>query len=334
MRALVVGGTGFIGLNLVDALQREGHDVVAGRRASSNTIFARRLGVPLVSCDLADLEGLSRSMDGRDTVFFAAGHYPRYSVDTAQQVDDAVRALRTALEAARAAGVGRFVYTGSVVTIGAPTPGALGRETDGTSVAPPGSTYFEVKLALEAEALAARDIDVVVTCPTGCLGPYDHKVGTGSFVVGMATQGFDHWVDGNVNIVDVRDVARGHLLAAQAGRPGQRYILGGHNLTVGELIDRIASRFGLPRAPGPLDERDALAFALEEEARCLPRRERPRLTREMVDVVTHGQFVDSSRAMTELGFVARPLDETLDASFDWYRRNGYIAPTVQEETTA
>ncbi|MBI5544947.1 MAG: hypothetical protein HY901_13740, partial [Deltaproteobacteria bacterium] len=200
-------------------------------------------------------------------------------------------------------------------------------ETDGTpSEAPEGSTYFAVKLALEREVMAASraGLDAVTLLPTGCFGPYDHKVGTGFFVVALANRALAAYVDGRINVVDVRDVAAAHVAAALKGRPGERYILGGHNVRVRELLAGMAQSFEVDLSARRLEPEEAFRIAAEEEARCQGTPRRPALTREMVDMAVYGQYVDAAKARAELGFTPRPLQETLTGSFEWYRQNGYI----------
>lgn len=327
MKAVVLGATGFLGLNLVEALKGAGHDVVATRRPSSNTIYLRRLKVPLKPVRLEDPDSLVAAMDGAEVAFFSAGHYPRLSIDTEKQVEQGVRGLKNALESAMKAGVRRFVYTGSVATVARPRDGRPATEADGLiPKAPEGSTYYAVKLAMDqaVDHAVKAGQDVVTLMPTGCFGPYDHKVGTGFFVVALANKALATYVDGRTNIVDARDVALGHLAAATKGRAGERYILGGTNIGITDLLHEMARRYDVP-PPGrcmPADE--ALAFATAEEARCHGTPHRPALSREMVDMAVHGQFVDVAKAKSELGFNPRPLEETLAGSFEWYRQNGYI----------
>jgi dihydroflavonol-4-reductase len=198
-------------------------------------------------------------------------------------------------------------------------------ETDGSpTAAPEGSTYFAVKLALEREVLAAGGLEVVELLPTGCFGPFDHKVGTGFFVVAMAHRRLAAYVDGKINVVDVRDVAQAHLAAARAGRPGARYHVGGHDVVVSDFLAQISRCLGVPNTAKKLDALEALRLATAEEARCQGTPERPALSREIVDMAVHGQFVDSGKAKSELGHAPRPLSATLADSVDWYRRNGYI----------
>ncbi|MGC4113233.1 MAG: NAD-dependent epimerase/dehydratase family protein [Myxococcales bacterium] len=327
MKAVVLGATGFLGLNLVEALKAAGHDVVATRRPSSNTIYLRRFKVPLKSVRLEDPESLVAAMDGAEVAFFSAGHYPRLSIDTEKQVEQGVRGLKNALEAARQAGVRRFVYTGSVATVAHPKDGRPAVEADGLiAKAPQGSTYYAVKLAMDHaidEAVAAGQ-DVVTLMPTGCFGPYDHKVGTGFFIVALANRALATYVEGRTNIVDARDVALGHLAAATKGRAGERYILGGTNLGITDLLQKMAEQYDVPPPGCCMPAAEALAYATAEEARCHGTPNRPAMSREMVDMALEGQFVDVAKARTELDFNPRPLEETLTGAFEWYRQNGYI----------
>lgn len=334
MRALVLGATGFLGLNIVEALKAtDGVDLLCARRKSSNTILLRRFKVPMVHASLEDVSSLEAAMEGRDTVFMAAGYIPRFAAGPQAQVDEAVARMDNALEAARRAGVKTFVYTGTVSTVAS----ALGQDALATEDAglaeDPGSTYFAVKIALERRVMAAAaasdpargGMRVVTLCPTACIGPYDHKVGTGFFVVGMATGQLTRWVDGRINVVDAGDVAVAQVAAARQGRHGARYILGGTNVRVGQLVERMAKLYGVDAPGPPMMAEEAMAFADAEEERVRASgRGRPALSREMVDLIVHGQFVDATRAREELSFAPRPLDETLLRSFRWYEQNGYL----------
>jgi dihydroflavonol-4-reductase len=326
MRAVVVGGSGFLGLNIIEALLAAGHEVVATRRPSSNTIFLRRMKVPMVRASLEDPDSLAAAMDGADVAYFAAAHYPRFSVDTEAQVASAVAGARNVVRAAVRAGVGRLIYTGSVVTVGQPENGGPARETDGEANIPAGSTYFAVKRAVERELMERPDLDIIHLLPTGCLGPYDHKVGTGFFVVGLATGRLSVFTDGRINMVDARDVGRAHVVAAEVGRPHERYILGGHNITAGELLAEVAAALGATLPASRLSAEEAVALATTEEERCLREggKGRPALSREIVDMIVHGQWVDSTKAQEELGLEPRPLAETIEASRRWYSANGYL----------
>ncbi len=325
MNALVVGGTGFLGLNLCAELKARGIPCATTRRRSSNTLFARRLGIELCHADLDTGEGLAEACAGRDVVFFCAGHYPRFSVDTEAQTEVAVRRLQSVLDAARAAGVRRLVYYGTVSTIGPAPEGRLVDESCGLATPDPRDTYTIVKLALARALHAAEGIEVVELCPTGCLGPYDHKVGTGYFLLGLLSARLDFWVEGRVNFVDARDVAFAAIAAAERAEPGERILIGGHNLEVRAFVEHVCERFGVPRPRRGLGAEEAWALAEAEEARCLAEgRGRPALSVEMAAAITGGHFVDISRAKARLGLAPRPLDETLDDAARWYRAHGYL----------
>jgi dihydroflavonol-4-reductase len=327
MRAAVVGGSGFLGLNIIAALKETGHEVIATRRRSSNTIFLRRLKVPMVQAAMENPDELVAAMTGVEVVFFASGLYPRYSVDCEQQVHTAVRCARNLLAAAKAAGVRRIIYTGSVATVRRPGEDRPAKESDGAAPTPEQSPYFATKRALEDQMLRATQTgqDVVLLLPTGCFGPYDHKVGTGHFIVSMASHRLEVFTEGRINVVDARDVAAAHVRAAEVGDKGERYILGGHNLTVSGLLTTMSRLYGVPLPKRPLTHEQALSFAQEEEARCLQTHEgRPALSREMVEMIVYGQWVDSQKARDRLGFHPRPLEQTLVDAFQWYCQNGYI----------
>ncbi|OGQ82300.1 MAG: hypothetical protein A2289_00545 [Deltaproteobacteria bacterium RIFOXYA12_FULL_58_15] len=328
MKAVVVGATGFLGLNIIEALKAADSpfdEIVATRRKSSNTIFLRRLKVPMVEAALEDVDSLVNAFENTDVVYFAAGHYPRLSVDTADQVRQAVGGAENLFNAARQAKVRRVIYTGSVVTVGRPTEDRLATEADGSPSIPDGSTYFAVKVALEPAVMAAHGVETIALSPTGCFGPFDHKVGTGFYIVGMANQALSVYTDGRINVVDARDVAAAHVQAATRGRPGERLILGGHNVRVTALLQMVSRLFGVPMPERCMTAAEAVVFASAEEERCHKEgKGRPAISREIVDMIVHGQFVDSSKAKTELGFTVRPLEDTLMASFEWYRANGFI----------
>jgi dihydroflavonol-4-reductase len=331
MKAVVIGGTGFLGLSIVEALKTAGHDVVATRRPSSNTIFLRRLKVPMLPVSFDDPDSLVAAMEGCDAVFFAAGHYPRLSIDTEVQVAKGVAMLKNVIAASRRARVKRFLYTGSVVTVARPHEPRPAVESDGMpQTAPDGSTYIAVKIALEREMMAAiKDgLPGIILLPAGCLGPFDHKIGTSFFIVSLAHRALPVFVDGEVNVVDARDAAKGHVAAALKGRPGERYLLGGTNLRVSQMVQQVAQKLNVPLSGKCLAAGEAIRFAAEEEARCNGTPQRPVITREMVDLSVFGQYVDSTKAKSELGFQARPLSATLDDSIEWYRKNGYIPKTT------
>lgn len=332
MKALVLGGTGFIGMNLARALVSGGHDVTATRRVRGNTLFARKLGATLVRAELDDEQALTAAMRGRDVVFQCAGHYPRYSLDRARELLVARERVRCTLRAAERAGVSRYVLTSSVATVGPPRAGQrCSDERDRVERRTLGCVYHAVKSAIEDEVLAAgrRGLDVVLVCPTAVFGELDVKAGTGFVIVALGRRKLPLYVEGKTNLVDADDLARALILAAERGRAGERYIIGGHNLQVSALLRQIAAILRVPfrsvRVPGPL----AGWAATWAEQRALAGRagQRPFLSRELVDVVRFGRWVDTSKARRELGIAdATPLETTLQKACSWYRRHRYLPP--------
>lgn len=331
MNALVVGGTGFVGMNVVRALVAAGHDVTATRRARSNTLFARKLGARLEHADLDDTASLVKVMRGRDVVFMCAGHYPRYSLDPEREIGLARARAHAGITGAILADVPRYVLTSSVATVGPPPPGReLSRECDLLPVALRAGAYHGAKIAIEDETLAVSargDIHVVILCPTGIMGTLDVKAGTGFVVVALGTGRLPFYVPGKTNLVDADDVAAAHLAAATKGRPGDRYLVGGHNLTVRQLLRAIADELEISLASWPLPPRLAGVLATVAEMRVAAenRGGRAFLSRELVDVVTHGRWVDTTMATRELGLAPPvPLETTIRKACDWYRKNRYL----------
>lgn len=328
MKAVVVGGTGFVGMNVVSTLVSAGHDVVATRRAHGNTLFARKLGARLVEADLDEPTSLGRAMRGADVVFMCAGHYPRFSLDREHEIAVARRRVRASLEAALDAGVRRYVLTSSVATIGAPPDGrSLADERD--VLEHPPAVYHAVKLAIEDEARRAhrRGLDVVVLCPSGVLGALDVKAGTGFLVVALGNDRLPFYVDGKLNVVDAATVGHAHLAAALHGAPGARYIVGGHNVTLRTLLEVVADELGIPLRAARLPAAWAALLATFDEMRCAATKSsrRPFLSRELIDVVRHGQWVSHAKATQELGLPPPPtLVETVRAACRWYRRHRYL----------
>lgn len=326
-RPLVIGGHGFVGTHVVRALLARGLEVRVAQRPRRVPMHVRDLPVTTVKLELGDRDALARAIEGCDTVFFAAGHYPRFSLDLEREVATARAGVRSAVEGALAAGVRRFVLTSSVATIGPAADGRLARESDPWAAPPAGSVYHACKLAIEEEVFAgvARGLPAVVLCPTGCVGEHDAKVGTGFFLIGLARGIMPHWVDGPTNIVDVAEAGRAHVRAAEVGRVGERYILGGPNITVRELLETSARVLGTRLRAEAISiaeaERLAIADEIEVSRTGGPRKALPR---EFVDVVRHGHPVDSGRATRELGLGPTDLGAVLERAVRWYEDHRYI----------
>jgi dihydroflavonol-4-reductase len=324
MRALVLGAGGFLGVNLVEALIAAGAPPRCGRRPGGNVLALRRLGAELAVADLDDPPSLRRSMAGCDVVFHAAGHYPRWSFDPEAAMSTGMRQLEAVIDAAASSGVQRLIYVSSTATA-APRVSAAGGvepsdERDRHPRAPGHGTYHDLKWAMEERALFEDRLEVVVACPGACIGPWDLRLGTSALLVALA-RGLDPpHPDGVVNVVDVRDVALALVALARHPTPPPRVLLSGGNHRVHELLISLSRRYGVAPPSPPLSPDRARGLADAEERRAAAERDRPRISREIVDLIVHGVPLDTTLAETALGLRWRTLEETLSAFDAWARR--------------
>lgn len=325
-RALVLGATGCIGNNIVRACLERGWQVCAFRRAASDTWMLEGLAISQSIGDVADYQSLVTAMAGQDVVFHAAAYYPRHSLEWRSSLREAVIGMRTVLRAAAETGIKRLVYTSSLTTVGPPSePGRLADERDYYLPGTTNSAYFECKWAMEAEAwrAAASGLPVVIVNPTAVFGPWDIKPTTGRILLDIARGRFPVWLDLQTNVVDARDVARGHVLAAESGESGQRYILGGENLPVRDALEQAADISGArpPRWRAPLTAVRA-GVAVGEWLSRLPL-VKP-LPLEHVKTIQEWRPLSTTKARRELGYESRPFTETLADTIAWFREHGYL----------
>jgi len=328
MHVLVLGATGFIGGQIARALVERGHSVRALRRASSSTLAIDGLPLELVQGDLRDRASLLAAMHRVEAVFHAAAYYPPNSLTPRQSVRQAAAGMRAVLESARTAGVGRIVYTSSLSTIGPPADGrTLADERDAYLPGSIAAAYFEAKWAMEAEAYraVAGGQDVVLICPTAVFGPGDVKPTSGIALLALARGLMPAYIDGKINIVDGRDLAQAHLAALDRGRSGERYIVGGHNTTVGEVMQVAARIVGVAPPRLRLPTLVALLAGKVGEVAALALPNQPLLPfSEAIELIRHGQHYDLSKARRELDLTTCPLDDTLRDTVTWFRAHGYL----------
>jgi dihydroflavonol-4-reductase len=324
--ALVLGASGCIGNNVVRACLKVGWSVRALHRASNKTWMLDGLDVEHAIGDLHDPDSLVAAMRGCDVVFHAAAYYPLHSLDMAGSLREAVSGMRHVLRATAEAKVGRLVYTSTLTTVGPPSePGRMADERDFYLPGSTHSAYFETKWAMEAEAwrAAAEGLPVIIVNPTAVFGPWDVKPTTGEILVNVAKGRFPVWLDLEANIVDARDVGLGQVRAAERGRTGQRYILGGENLPVREALTIAAREAGAqpPRWHSSLRLVGAVVQVGEAFGR-LPL-VRP-LPLEHFKTLREWRALDTAKARTELGYTSRPFVETVRDSLAWFREYGYL----------
>jgi dihydroflavonol-4-reductase len=330
VNALVLGAGGFLGLNLVAAMNARGIAPRCGRRARSNVLDLRRRRAALVLADLDRPETLGPALSGIDVVFHLAGHYPRLSLDAEGTVQTAERQMRALLDAAARASVKRLVYVSSTATVAA-SPHGASTEHDVHPHEPAGA-YHRAKWRMEALVAHERRFETVTVCPGACLGAHDWKVGTAALLVAAARGECPPHPDGWVNPVDAGDVAELLLNLARAPRPPSRVLAVGGNFRLHDLLAGVSRRYGPAVLPAPLPAREALAFAEAEEQRCVATGRRPRLSQEIAELVVRGVCIDASLGREWLGRAWTPLDTTLTTFDTWARGMGLLQRTPQELT--
>ncbi len=329
MITLVTGASGFIGSHVAQQLAARGERVRVLLRRSSQVRAIEGLPVERAEGDLRDADSLARAFEGVSRVFHVAADYRLWARHPREIYESNVTGTRNLLEAARRqGGIERFVYTSTVATVAVPRRGLLPNEDTVAGVEEMIGHYKRSKLLAEQEALraAADGLPVVIVNPTTPVGPGDWKpTPTGRIILDFLNGRMPGYVDTGLNLVPVEDVAAGHVLAAERGRVGQRYILGGCNLTLKEILG-VLSRITGRRAPRlRLPHAVALAagYADSVVSRVLGRE--PRIPLEGVRMARHKMFVDCSRAARELGFTAGAVEQALERAVRWYEENGYVA---------
>src|SRR6267154_6056863 len=325
MLAFVTGATGFLGSHVARVLADNGADMRLLVRSSSNLRNIEGLRADRVLGDLRDPASLEKAMAGCDVVFHVAADYRLWVRDPNEMYRANVEGTRAILEAARKNGVRRVVYTSSVATIGFKRNGCPANEDSPVSLPDMIGHYKRSKFMAEQLALEAgrSGLEVVVLNPTTPVGDQDVKpTPTGRIVVDFLKRKFPAYVETGLNLVDVRECARGHVAAMEKGKSGERYILGGENLTLKQILDKLGAISGLPspsiRVPYVL----ALATGVVDE--IFTGRIRGREPRATIDAVRMGRkkmFVSSSKAERELGWKVAPVEEALRRAADWFREN-------------
>jgi len=327
MRVFVTGGTGFIGGAVVKRLVAAGHEVRALVRPGADTQQLNGLPVERVEGDLRDADSLRRGTADRDWVFHVAALYSYWGHPWEDFYQVNVEGTRRMQEAARDAGVNRIVCTSSIATMGIPKDGSSGNEETPSTLADMIGNYKRSKFLAEevARDFARQGLPVVIVNPSAPVGVGDHKpTPTGKMIVDFLNGRMPAYVDTGLTIVDVEDVAIGHLLAAERGRVGERYILGGENLTLKQVLDILAEVSGRPPVRIRIPHTVALAWAYVDVALArLNPRHIPSATPETARLSRLHEYFDSSKAVRELGLPQTPAREALRKAVEWYRANGY-----------
>jgi dihydroflavonol-4-reductase len=345
LKAFVTGATGFLGSHVARVLAEQGAELRLLVRPTSDLRNLDGVNADRVLGDLRDSASIEKALSGCDVVFHVAADYRLWVRDPSEMYRSNVEGTRGLLDAARKQGVRRVVYTSSVATMGfisnhtgaelrsAGQPGAavptqaVADEDSPVSLAGMIGHYKRSKFMAERVAVeAARSgVDVVIVNPTTPIGERDIKpTPTGRIVVDFLKRKFPAYVETGLNLVDATECARGHVQALEKGRSGERYILGGENLTLKQILDRLAAITGLPSPTVKLPYIFALAAGVVDEmvtGRLLGRE--PRATIDAVRMGRKMMFVSSAKAERELGWRMVPVDGALRRSVEWFRANAY-----------
>jgi len=327
MKIFVTGATGFLGSHVARQLLTRGAELRLLVRPTSRTENIDDLPAERVVGDLRDVASLEKGMGGCEVVFHVAADYRLWARNRQELYDSNVEGTRNILQAARDAGVRRVVYTSSVATMGFGNNGQLTDERSPVTLGNMIGDYKRSKFMAERLVIEAGQAgqNVVIVNPTTPIGERDIKpTPTGRIVVDFLKRKFPAYVDTGLNLVDVVDCAEGHLLAMDKAVPGERYILGGENLTLKQILDKLAAITGLPSPRVRLPY--AMAYAtgvVDTLVTGTMRKREPRVTLDSVRMGRKKMFVTSVKAERELGWNPRPVDDALRRAVEWFQAHGY-----------
>ena len=329
---LVTGGTGFIGSHVVRRLCQEGFSVRVLARPSSPLFLLDSLPVEVVFGDLLDADSLRKAVAGCEAVFHVAADYRLWARDPREIYRNNVDGTEQVLAASRAAEVDRVVYTSTIGTIGFHADGTPATEDDFPDRAALVGAYKRSKFQAEQAALryAADGFPVVIVNPSAPVGEGDRKpTDTGKIIVDFVNRKLPAYLDTGLNLVDVRDVADGHLLALRQGRPGERYILGGRNMDFKEILDILARITGLSSPRLRMPYRMAWLAGAVNGAFAQITGLRPMIPLDAVRIARYRMYVRSDKAARSLGYRTGPVDAALQRAVQWFREQG-MAPRVRK----
>ena len=331
MKAFVTGATGFVGHHVALALAAQGAELRMLVRKSSNLSNLEGIRGETFVGDLAEPESLRAGLTGCEAMVHVAADYRLWIRDPQAMYRANVDGTRELLRLAREAGVKRVVYTSSVATMNFRRDGLVINEDTPVSLGDMVGHYKRSKFLAEQEAIAAaqKGQKVVILNPTTPIGPNDAKpTPTGRIFVDFLNRKFPAYMDTGLNLVDVSEVARMHAAALTKGKFGRRYILGGENLTLKQILDKMSAITGIPSPTVKIPFVVAATYAFFEEMITGRIRGRePRATLEEVRMGRKKMFASSARAQQELGFRILPVYPAMRAAIEWFREHGY-APSV------
>lgn len=327
MRVFITGATGFVGSHVARCYADAGAQLRLLTRSTSRLESLTGLAAETVLGDLRQPAGLRTALTGCDALVHVAADYRLWVRDPQEMYAANVDGTRELLKLAREVGVQRVVYTSSVATMGFKQDGTVVNEDTPVSLADMIGHYKRSKFLGEQEAIRAARAGqhVMILNPTTPIGPGDAKpTPTGRIIVDFLNRNFPAYVETGLNLVDVTEVARMHRAALDHGTPGERYILGGENLTLKQILDRMSAITGLPSPSRKVPHAVAMAFAFfEESITGRLRGKEPRATVEAVRMGKKLMFASSAKAERELGFKVLPVYNALRSAIEWFLAHGY-----------
>lgn len=326
MKALVTGATGFVGAAVVRALLQTGVEVRVITRPGSDPTNLRSLNIDTVPGDLRDQASLRRALTGCRHLYHVAAHYALWAKDPSIFYDINVVGTRNLLEAAREVGVERTVYCSTIGAIGLPPGGGLGTEETPVSLEQMAGHYKRSKYLAEQEVhkLAKEGLPVVIVNPSAPVGERDVKpTPTGQIIVDFMKGRMPAYIETGMNIIDVDDVATGHLLAMEKGRQGERYILGAKNLLLREVFEILSTLTGVKAPVLKLPRGAVLPLAYLNHWFANLTGIPPRIPLEGVKMAKYKMHYDCSKAVRELGLPQHPPEVALEKAVRWFKTHGY-----------
>lgn len=327
MATLVTGATGFLGSHLVRKLVQKGEKVRILLRKTSKTTNIEGLDVERVYGDVMEKDSIRAALEGCDTIYHTAGFVSFRKSDYSKMEDINVKGTINALSAALESGVRRAVYTSSVAAVGPDPDRGIANEQTEFTLEEEGIQYLNTKYHAEKEAfrICEKGLPLVVVNPSVVIGPGDVYLSSTGFILWFCKRKFPGYMEGTMNLVDVEDVADAHLLAAEKGRVGERYILGNRNVTLRELFQLLEDVTGVagPRLKIPYFMAYTSAFVVERILGL----SFPNFSSMDMDSVRLSKYVwycDSSKAIRELGYSPSPIEESIRKTVAWFRENGYL----------
>ncbi len=337
MTTLVTGASGFVGSHVARQLVTAGQPVRVLVRRGSNLAALGGLHVECFEGDLRDTSSLESAMRGVRRVFHVAADYRLWTPRPEEIYETNVEGTRRLLAAAKNAGVERIVYTSTVATIAVPRHGALPNEDTRATVDEMIGHYKRSKFLAEQVAVeaAAAGVPVVIVNPTAPVGPWDWKpTPTGRIILDFLKGKMPAYVDTGLNVAAVEDIAAGHLLAAERGRIGERYILGARNMTLKQILDALSAITGRPAPRVRLPHAIALAAGYADQLFSRLAGREPQIPVEGVKMSRHRMFVESDKAARELGYNPTSVEAALERAVRWYEEHGYLAAGAGTKSVA